>query len=82
MRSLLLIGGLIGFATGLVFSWAQESAWPASLWHACLAAYVMSLLMKWWGQSWRKNLEQALLEQQAAASTPLNLASAAKGSKS
>jgi hypothetical protein len=70
MRFLLLIGGLLGFAIGLIFSWAQASAWPTSLWHACVAAYVAGLLMRWWGRAWRKNLENALKERQTLASPP------------
>ena len=62
MKLLLLIGGLIGFGIGLVFSWAQESSWPTCLWHASLAAYFSGLLLRWWGRAWRRNLEQALLE--------------------
>ncbi len=64
MKSLMLIGGLLGFGIGLLLSWAEESSWPASLWHACLAAYLTSLLMRWWGSAWRKNLAEALRESQ------------------
>ena len=69
MKSLLLIGGLLGFGIGLLFSWAEESPWPACLWHACLAAYLTGILMKWWGGAWRKNLQAALRERQALAVT-------------
>jgi hypothetical protein len=62
MKLLLLIGGLLGFGIGFLFSWAQESSWPDCLWHACLAAYLASLLMRWWGRAWRKGLEEALAE--------------------
>ena len=62
MKLLLLIGGLMGFGIGLLFSWVQESSWPACLWHACLAAYLASLLMRWWGQAWQKNLAEALMQ--------------------
>ncbi|MDB6022588.1 MAG: hypothetical protein JWQ04_2445 [Pedosphaera sp.] len=67
MKSLLLIGGILGFGIGLLFSWAQASEWPACLWHACLAAYLTALLMRWWGTAWRKNLEAALQERQSMA---------------
>ena len=62
MKALLLIGGLLGFGIGLIFSWIQESPWPSCLWHACLAAYLASLLLRWWGRAWRKNLEKAFAE--------------------
>ena len=82
MKALLLIGGLLGFGIGLVFSWAQESSWPTSLWHACLAAYLTSLLFRWWGRAWRKNLERAVLEGQSRYSQPANLPSLSKAAKS
>lgn len=78
MKFLLLIGGLSGFAIGLFFSWAQKSAWPTSLWHACVAAYLASLLMRWWGRAWRKNLEEVLKERQSAGA-PANSTSPAAG---
>jgi hypothetical protein len=71
MRALLLIGGLLGFGIGLLFSWAQSCSWPTCLWHGSLAAYLAALLMRWWGGAWRKSLEDALRERQSiAASTP------------
>jgi hypothetical protein len=68
MKSLLLIGGMLGFAIGLLFSWAQDSSWPATLWRAAIAAYFTGIMMRWWGRAWRKNLEKALLERQSALS--------------
>jgi hypothetical protein len=81
MKLLLLIGGLLGFGIGLVFSWAQESPWPASLWRACLAAYLTSMLLRWWGNSWRKNLEAALRERQGY-SSPLKAPSLSNPARS
>ena len=81
MKSLLLIGGLLGFATGLFFSWLQESSWPASLWHASLAAYLTALLMRWWGHAWQRSLASALHERQTA-NPPVGLPALSKGAKS
>jgi hypothetical protein len=64
MKSLLLIGGLLGFAIGLLFSWAEQSSGATCLWHACLAAYLTSILMRWWGGAWRNGLEESLRERQ------------------
>jgi hypothetical protein len=64
MKSLLLLGGLLGFLIGLGLSWAQQSPWPSCLWHACVAAYLSGLVLKWWGNSWRRGLEQAFEERQ------------------
>ena len=78
MKSLLLIGGLLGFGIGLLFSWAGESPWPACLWHACLAAYLTGILMRWWGGAWRRNLEAALRERQGMSSPVSTLSKASK----
>ena len=78
MKSLLLIGGLLGFGIGLFFSWLEESTWPTTLWHACLGAYVTGWLMRWWGRAWQRGLESAMLEQQASAAAA---SSHSKGSK-
>ena len=81
MKTLLLFGGLVGFAIGFGFSWAQESTWPASLWHACAAAYVTGLLLKWWGQAWRRGLAASLAEQHGF-HPPLNSAALPRPAKS
>jgi hypothetical protein len=62
MRALLIIGGFLGFGIGLLFNWSQQSAWPSTLWRACLTAYAASILLKWWGSAWRKNLASAIRE--------------------
>jgi hypothetical protein len=67
MKSLMILGGAVGFATGLLFSWAQRGSWPNSLWHACLAAYLAGMLMRWWGNAWRKSLAASLNERQTLA---------------
>jgi hypothetical protein len=77
----MLIGGVLGFSIGLLFSWAEQSSGPTCLWHACLAAYLTALLMRWWGGAWRKNLADAMRERQAKAE-PLRPASLFKASKS
>jgi 4-amino-4-deoxy-L-arabinose transferase-like glycosyltransferase len=81
MKSLLLIGGILGFGIGLIFSWAQESPWPFCLWHACLAAYLAALLLRWWGRAWRRNLESVLAANQSQTS-PLDISSLSKATKS
>lgn len=64
MKILLLIGGLLGFSIGLLFSWAEGASGSTCLWHACLAAYVTAILIRWWGDTWRKNLIESLHERQ------------------
>jgi hypothetical protein len=81
MKFLLLIGGALGFAIGLLFSWMQQSSWPSSLWHACLAAYLSSWLLVWWGKAWQKNLQHAWLERQNQSSPLISRPTASKPSK-
>jgi hypothetical protein len=81
MKSLLIIGGFVGFGIGLLFNWSEESAWPSSLWRACLTAYAAAILMKWWGSAWRKSLEEAMRERENN-SESINTASLSKANKS
>lgn len=81
MKALLLIGGLLGFGIGLIFSWAQEGAWPSCLWHACLAAYLGGQLLRWWGRAWRRNLEMVLSDNQSQ-SPSIDISSLSKATKS
>ncbi|MGA2176740.1 MAG: hypothetical protein ABSH38_17325 [Verrucomicrobiota bacterium] len=64
MKSLLFVGGVLGFGIGASVSFLHADSWPTCLWHGSLAAYVTAMLMRWWGQAWRRNLEQALLERE------------------
>jgi hypothetical protein len=64
MKSLLLVGGLLGWGVGMGVSLEKGNSLPASFWHGCLAAYFTALLMRWWGRAWRKSLEQSIQERQ------------------
>jgi len=66
MKSLLLVGGLMGWGLGMGFSYLKGTAWPACFWHGCVAAYLSALLMRWWGNVWRKSLEQSIQEREQA----------------
>jgi hypothetical protein len=66
MKSLLLVGGLLGWGVGMGASFLQGDSLPASFWHGCLAAYFTALLMRWWGRTWRKSLTQSLREREEA----------------
>ena len=66
MKSLLLVGGVLGWGVGMGFSLSRGNAWSTSFWHGCLAAYLSALLMRWWGRAWRKSLEQSLLQRELA----------------
>jgi hypothetical protein len=81
MKSLLLIGGLLGWGAGMGFSYLQGNSWPACFWHGCLAAYFAALLMRWWGRAWRKSLEQSLQERELADEALLPVAITPKTSR-
>lgn len=77
MKLLMLVGAILGFGVGFGFSLLQQSPWPNMVWHACLAAYVSGMLLRWWGRTWERNLRLSLLEKHAAdirasTSTPPN----------
>ena len=66
MKSLMLVGAVLGWGVGMGASYSQGNPWPACFWHGCLAAYLTALLMRWWGRAWRKSLQQSLLEREEA----------------
>lgn len=67
MKLLMLLGAVVGFAVGLVFSLLQKSPGSQVIWHAALAAYAAGMLFRWWGRLWERNLRASLLAKQAEA---------------
>lgn len=59
MKTLMILGALIGFGIGLLFGMADHGQWPASFWRASAAALIGGLLLRWWGRVWVKSLRQA-----------------------
>lgn len=62
MKSLVLLGGLTGFVIGAGLGLAHEKSLPSALIHACIAAYVAGMLMRWWGRVWMNALRQSRQE--------------------
>jgi O-antigen/teichoic acid export membrane protein len=60
MKALMILGAIVGFLIGSSFGLAGNSPWSAALWRACAAAFVTAILARWWGQVWRRNLNNAL----------------------
>lgn len=58
MKSLMILGALIGFSIGLLFGLADQGQWPAALWRASAAALISSLLLRWWGRVWVQSLRE------------------------
>ena len=59
MKSLLLLGGLLGFGIGISLGLVHEKSLPSALVHACVALYVAGMLMRWWGRVWIKALRES-----------------------
>jgi hypothetical protein len=66
MKSLLLVGGLLGWGVGMGASYLKGNTWPTCFWHGCLAAYLTAWLARWWGRVWRSILQQSLLAREKA----------------
>jgi len=67
MKLLMILGGLIGFVTGLVLGLAQGSAMPGVFWRASVGALVAGLAMRWWGRIWIRSLIDTHRQRGAAA---------------
>jgi hypothetical protein len=59
MKKLMLIGGMLGFAIGIIFGRLQSAEDSTVLWRSCVAALAAGWLMRWWGQVWVRNIHQA-----------------------
>jgi hypothetical protein len=81
MKSLLLVGGLLGFGIGMGCGIMQGDSVGSILWHGCLAAYVMAMLLAWWGRTWRKNHHEALHERENSTLPSLPAVTLPKASK-
>jgi hypothetical protein len=81
MKSLMLMGGLLGFAIGFAFSWARQNDWPSILLHACLSAYLTGVLLQWWGRAWLRNFASAMNDRRSQPIMP-KLAPTSKSAKS
>ncbi len=59
MKTLMIVGGMVGFLIGIGFGIAQQGDWPSVFWKACLVAYASGLLMRWWGRIWIKCIHES-----------------------
>ena len=65
MKQLMILGGFVGFAIGIAFGVAQDSAWPNVLWRASVAAFVAGMVLRWWGRVCLASLAEARRERAA-----------------
>jgi hypothetical protein len=59
MKLLILLGGLIGFATGIGLGLLREKSMASTVLHACVVMYGGGWLMRWWGRACLRNLRLA-----------------------
>lgn len=52
MKSLLMVGGILGFVSGGAISALREQPLLSCLGHGCVAALVAGLLLPWWNCAW------------------------------
>jgi hypothetical protein len=74
MKSLIILGAIVGFLIGAGFGLASSSPWPATLWHACAAALFATVLTRWWNRVWLQGLRESLEQRRARrpVSTPFS----------
>jgi hypothetical protein len=66
MKSLMILGGLLGFGIGVSFGLLQHGDWSSILWRSAFAAYGAGWLMRWWGRVWLQGLKEVGEERMAA----------------
>lgn len=67
MKSLMILGGLLGFGIGVSFGLLRQNDWSSILWRSAVAAYGAGWLMRWWGRVWLQGLKEVGEERLAAA---------------
>lgn len=70
MKSLMILGSIVGFVIGISFGLVAQSSWPTTLWRACAAALFAGVLMRWWGRIWLNNLRESLQQQRHSRPAP------------
>ena len=64
MKSLMIIGAVIGFGTSTVLGLLCQSDWTGILGRGSVAALGAGWMMRWWGRTWLKELRTALEQRQ------------------
>jgi hypothetical protein len=66
MRSLLILGGFVGFLLGIIVGVTGGTSWPTILWRSSIGALVGGLVFRWWGVLWMRSLDDAQRQRQDA----------------
>jgi hypothetical protein len=67
MKKLMILGALLGFASGIFFGLLQRAPGPEILWRASIVSFASSFLFRWWGRVWLRSLRDARLARLRAA---------------
>jgi hypothetical protein len=70
MKSLMILGALVGFLIGIGCGLAGQASWAAALWRACAGALVAGLLARWWGRIWLQGLQDVMYQRRNFRKTP------------
>ena len=66
MKFIMLVGGLVGFASMLLIGLAVGKSPESALVEASIGSVVSGLLFLWLGQIWIRNVRQMLMEKRQA----------------
>jgi hypothetical protein len=70
MKALIILGAIVGFVIGAGFGLASSSPWPATLWRACAAALMATILTRWWNRVWLEGLRESLDQRRSKRPAP------------
>lgn len=66
MKSLMILGAMMGFIVGAASSMAGDCSSSTVFWHASVTALVGGILARWCGRMWLASLADALEKQRRA----------------
>jgi MFS family permease len=71
MKSLMILGAIVGFLIGGGFSLIGGCSWPTTLWRACAAALAAAVLARWWSRLWLINLSETVKQRRRPPKTEI-----------
>ena len=78
MKSMMILGSMMGFILGAGSSLAGDCAPSTAFWHASVTALIGGILARWCGRMWLTGLADALEKQRRARTQAAENKTAAK----